>query len=88
MRLSSTRKKFRLKPGFFAALNSPTLTQAGQLSVALGIRPSELLNLTGPELFLFEVDYRLVSQALSESQSEPEDVKLAKMKEWKQRRLK
>lgn len=57
----------------------------------LGIRPSQILNLTGPELFLFEVDYRLVLQALSETKGESgeaEDVKLAKMKEWKETRLK
>jgi hypothetical protein len=77
-----------MKLSFFATIKDPVLTRAAHLSVILGKRPSEILNLTGPERFLFEVDYRLVMQALGEDDQESEGEKLARIVEWKRKRLK
>ena len=56
------------------------------MSLLFHKRPSELLNLKGSPMFLFEVDYQLVSREmkrLTEGKDESEEEKIKKMKEWK-----
>ena len=56
------------------------------MSLLIHKRPSELLNLKGSKLFLFEVDYLLITQEIeriAEEKDETEEKKIEKMKEWK-----
>ena len=56
------------------------------MSLLIHKRPSELLNLEGSKLFLFEVDYLLITQEIeriAEGKDETEQEKIKKMKEWK-----
>ena len=56
------------------------------MSLLIHKRPSELLNLKGSKLFLFEVDYLLITQEIeriAEGENETEQEKIKKIKEWK-----
>ena len=56
------------------------------MSLLIHKRPSELLNLEGSKLFLFEVDYLLITQEIeriAEGKDETEQEKIKKIKEWK-----
>jgi len=56
------------------------------MSLLIHKRPSELLNLKGSKLFLFEVDYLLITQEIeriAEGKDETEREKIEKIKEWK-----
>ena len=56
------------------------------MSLLIHKRPSELLNLKGSKLFLFEVDYLLITQEIeriAEGKDETEEEKIKKIKEWK-----
>ena len=56
------------------------------MSLLIHKRPSELLSLKGSKLFLFEVDYLLITQEIeriAEGKDETEQEKIKKIKEWK-----
>ena len=56
------------------------------MSLLIHKRPSELLSLKGSKLFLFEVDYLLITQEIeriAEEKDETEEEKIKKIKEWK-----
>ena len=76
-----------MKQRFFANLKDPALQKAAQLAVVLHRRPSEILKLKGDELWLLEVDYQLVMNALEKASSSNQDEtvqeKTRKIKEWK-----
>lgn len=63
------------------------LTQASQVAVLLGKRPSEILRLEGSEAWLFEVDYQLVGKAVGNKDGELSG-KVRKIREWRLKRLK
>ena len=56
------------------------------MSLLIHKRPSKLLSLKGSKLFLFEVDYLLITQEIeriAEGKDETEREKIEKIKEWK-----